>query len=286
MEYAVGIDIGGTSLRAARISEHGTILSHHAAPTPGDPLAVMTELDRLIELADGSAGNPLGIGIPARVDVRHGTAMPGGYVDLSGPPLAQRLKQAANRKVTVDNDGNMALIAEARIGAARGRHNAVMFTIGTGIGGALLSDGRILHGAASAGQLGHLTVMFDGLPCKCGRRGCVETTSSGTALRRHMAQAGLDLTTDVEALLRRDDTRARAVVTAWASPLRHAIDSIVAAVDPELVVLGGSLGRAACTALERFPPLSSWFNVPVVPAALGGDAGVIGAGLAALETST
>jgi glucokinase len=283
MTSAIGVDIGGTSLRVARVSERGEILAHHGVATPREPDAVIAEIDRLIGIVDGGGDSALGIGIPARVDVARGTAMPGGYVDLSGPPLAQRLRRAQRRKVVVDNDGNMALLAEARSGVARGHRNAAMFTIGTGIGGALLADGRILHGSMSAGQLGHLTVAADGLPCKCGRRGCVETTSSGSALRRLMADAGFGQLTDVDVLLERSDAAARDVIAAWAMPLRNTIDSIVAALDPELVILGGGLGNAACRALERFPAKSSWFQAPVVPAQLGGDAGVIGAALAALE---
>src|SRR6185369_5316669 len=93
--------------------------------------------------------------------------------------------------------------AEQAIGAARGTRSVVMFTIGTGIGGAVIADGALLRGRASAGQLGHITVDRGGKACLCGRHGCVETTSSGTALGRHLAEAGLPTGTSVETLLAR-----------------------------------------------------------------------------------
>ena len=179
----------------------------------------------------------------------------------------------------------MALVAEHTTGRARNVANAVMFTIGTGIGGAAIMDGTVLRGRAAAGQFGHITVDINGEQCLCGRRGCVETTSSGTALSRHIAAAGLDVTTSVEDLLTRSssgDANAAAVLAAWARPMRAAIDTTVAALDPDLVILGGGLGIAMHQALANFPAVSPWYQCPVEPGALGDRAGVIGAGLSAL----
>ena len=179
----------------------------------------------------------------------------------------------------------MALVAEMATGAAQGADDVVMFTIGTGIGGAVVLDGKIVRGRETAGQLGHLTVRHDGLPCACGRRGCVETTSSGTALGRLIAEAGLPKGTLADSLFERDaagDAVIGRLLDAWALPLRAAIDSMVAAVDPELVLLGGGLGNAALRALARAPALSPWYQCPIVAAQLGDDAGVIGGAVSAL----
>jgi glucokinase len=189
------------------------------------------------------------------------------------------------KPVVIDNDCNMALAAEMALGAGRGHGNIVMFTIGTGIGGAVAQDRRITRGSATAGQLGHITVDVNGEVCACGRRGCVETTSSGTALGRHIARAGLGADISVDQLFARDaagDVHARAILDAWARPLRAAIDTAVAVLDPDLVLLGGGLGRAAHAALDRAPALAPWYQCKVEPAQLGDDAGVIGAGLQAL----
>jgi glucokinase len=158
-----------------------------------------------------------------------------------------------------------------------------MLTIGTGIGGAILSDGRIFHGAGMAGQLGHITVNAGGHPCKCGRTGCLETESSGTAFQRHVKEAGFAAGTPIADLLSSPEPRAAKVIAAWATPLRAGIDSLVAAFGPELVVLGGGLGAPAIVALERFPATSPWFQYRIAAAELGDEAGVIGAALAALE---
>jgi glucokinase len=279
MDTAIGIDIGGTNMRAAQVSAGGVISKRLARATPTTPSLVIAALEEMIAALDGPEIKATGIGVPGRVDVERGVIFSGGYVDLSGEALSERLK----REVFADNDGNMAMVAEAKTGAAKGLREAVMLTIGTGIGGAILHEGQIYHGRATAGQLGHLTVVTGGLPCTCGRLGCVETTSSGTALGRLIAEAGLPATTTADELLQRDDAAAKAILRAWAMPLRSAIDSLAAALDPELVILGGGLGAEACAALAPFPAAAPWFQCSVVPAQHGGDAGVIGAALAALE---
>ena len=160
-----------------------------------------------------------------------------------------------------------------------------MFTIGTGIGGAIALDGKIARGRATAGQLGHLSVSHPGLACACGRRGCVETTSSGTALGRLLAEAGLPAGLLADSLFAQEaagDAVAASVLDRWVVPLRAAIDSMVAALDPDVVVLGGGLGTAAYQALARAPALSPWYQCPVAAAQLGDDAGVIGAAVSAL----
>lgn len=146
-------------------------------------------------------------------------------------------------------------------------------------------DGRLLHGRGNAGQLGHLALDHDGPECNCGRRGCSEMLASGTALRQLVRAAGLPEDTTVEGLLERqaDDAAAAEVLHRWGGAWRSLIDTVVAVLDPELVVIGGGLGVAAVATLEAtHPNTSPWFECPVVPARWGDDAGVIGAGLRAL----
>lgn len=283
---AIGVDIGGTHLRAALVGEEGTILKRARAASSPDPEIVLARIEELIAGLATDAVSGIGIGVPGRVDFANRRVFSGGFVNLSGVALAERIEERFGRPVTVDNDCTMALVAEAAFGAARGIQNAVMLTIGTGIGGAAIEAGRVVRGRATAGQLGHIGIDPDGLPCPCGKRGCVETTSSGTALGRHIAEAGLPLGTTVSELLaRRDqgDVVAEKIFRAWAGPLRLAIDNLVTTLDPEIVLLGGGLGEAACAALSAVPEAASWFHGNVLPAMLGDDAGVIGAGLAALR---
>ncbi len=282
---AIGIDIGGTNLRAARVSSAGEILEWQAEPIVRDPATVLGRIVALCQRLDYPSVAGIGVGVPGRVDARRREVLSGGYLNLAGASLAEQLERALDKPVVIDNDCNMALVAEIASGAAQGFDNVVMFTIGTGIGGAIVLDGKVLRGRATAGQLGHLTVAHPGLPCACGRRGCVETTSSGTALGRLVVEAGLPSGTLIDALFELDAEGQRAsrqVLDKWALPLRCAIDSMVAAVDPDLVVLGGGLGQAAHRALSRAPASSPWYQCEVVPAQLGDDAGVIGAAVSAL----
>ena len=285
-DVAIGIDIGGTNLRAARVSAAGEILDRVSEKITREPNALLTRIIEVVENLDREGVTAIGIGVPGRVDARRRLALSGGYVDLSKIALSDRITAASRKEVVIDNDCNMALIAEIAVGAARGRENVAMLTIGTGIGGAVVQEGKIVRGKMSAGQLGHVTVDVHGRLCLCGRHGCVETTSSGTALGRHIAEAGLASDTTIDKLFALDaagDKAARAVLLAWAGPLRAAIDSIVAVVDPELVLLGGGLGAAAHRALEVVAVAQSdWYQCELGTAKLGDDAGVIGAALSSL----
>ncbi|MDX8455928.1 ROK family protein [Mesorhizobium sp. VK9D] len=286
---AIGIDIGGTHLRAALISASGEIVRRVSDKSAPDPELVLGRIADMVRRLDGPEVAAVGVGIPGRVDAKRRAVLSGGYVDLASVALAPRLESMAGKPVVVDNDCNMALVAEMALGAAMGHGNVVMFTIGTGIGGAVAEMGKIVRGSATAGQLGHIGVDPHGEVCKCGRRGCVETTSSGTALGRHMARAGLGADVTVEQLLARaaaGDVVAREILDAWARPLRAAIDTAVAMFSPDLVLLGGGLGEAAHKALGRAPALAPWYQAPVQPARLGDEAGVIGAGLQALAVET
>jgi glucokinase len=282
---AIGIDIGGTNLRAARVSSGGEILDWHAEKIAWNPDAVLGRVVALCRQLDDPSVAGIGIGVPGRVDAAHGAVLSGGYLNLTGASLAEQLERALEKPVVIDNDCNMALVAEMATGAAQGFDDVVMFTIGTGIGGAVVLDGKVVRGRATAGQLGHITVSHQGLPCACGRHGCIETTSSGTALGRLVVEAGLPRGTSAEVLFEREaagDELARRVLDSWVTPLRAAIDSIVATVDPQIVVLGGGLGGAAHRALLRAPALSPWYQCPVAAAHLGDDAGVIGGAISAL----
>ncbi|RWM03804.1 MAG: ROK family protein [Mesorhizobium sp.] len=283
---AIGVDIGGTNLRAARISGTGEILERMAEKSAPDPELVLGRIVDMVRRLDTPEVTAIGVGVPGRVDARRGAVLSGGYVDLASVDLTERLEGMTGKPVAIDNDCNMALVAEMTLGAASGYENVVMFTIGTGIGGAVAQNRQILRGRATAGQLGHITVDMNGETCACGRRGCVETTSSGTALGRHIERAGLGPGISVDHLFDREaagDGAARDILEAWAKPLRAAIDSAVAMFDPDLILLGGGLGRAAHRALACAPALAPWYQCAVAPAGLGDDAGVIGAALQALK---
>jgi len=283
MQNAIGIDIGGTKIRAACIAPDGKILQRLIEPTEKSPAKLLTQIEHLVEQVANPKTIAIGIGIPGRVNAITREVLSGGYINLSGTAIPDLIRRCGNRPLFYDNDASMALIAEARLGAARTHRHIVMLTIGTGIGGALMLERKIVHGKATAGQLGHVTIDRHGPVCLCGRKGCLETYSSGTALGRLIEVSGLATSTTLESLLAQNDEVSRTVLSNWIEPLRAGIDSLVAIFDPELVVLGGGLGASACRALEAIPGTSPWYQCPIVPAALGDDAGVIGAALFAME---
>lgn len=280
---AIGIDIGGTRLRAARVTA-GVIEARASADSARDPATVTARVLELVALVRSPAVTALGIGVPGQVHAPTGRVLSGGYVNLSGFDFAGQIESATALPVAIENDATMALLGEVAYGAAQGKQNVVMLTIGTGIGGAVLDQGQVLRGRGAAGQLGHIGIDPQGRPCVCGKIGCVETTSSGTAFGVHLAEAGLPPETRAEDLLNSQDPTARAVIHAWATPLRAAIDTLIATLNPDCVLIGGGAGAAAHAALAQFPAAASWFNAAVLAATLGDDAGVIGAATTALKS--
>lgn len=279
---AIGVDIGGTRLRAARVTD-GVIVARATAPSSPDPAQVLARCLDLIAQVRTPDCVAIGIGVPGQVQAETRRVLSGGYVDLSGLDFAAEVETATDLPVVIENDATMALLGESARGVAQGHANVVMLTIGTGIGGAVLEQGRVLRGRGSAGQLGHLCIDPKGRACVCGRIGCVETVSSGTAFSTHLTEAGLPPATRAQDLLHRTDPAAKAVIAAWAAPLRAAIDTLIAAFNPDCVVLGGGAGDAAAQALATILPRASWFDAPVLAATLGDDAGVMGAATAALR---
>jgi glucokinase len=279
----IGVDVGGTNVRAARVGRDGRLTGHIKVRTDSEPHTPGLVRDLCRQLLDDDV-EAVGIGIPGRLDRDGITILSAGFVDLTGLRLGEVVKDALGLPVVLDNDAHMALTAELELGAATTAEDVVMFTVGTGIGGAVAVERTVLRGRGNAGQLGHLALDPAGPLCKCGRRGCSEVLASGTALNQLIRDAGLPEGTSAEAILDRyaEDPVAAQVVDRWAAAWRNAIDTAVAVLDPDLVVLGGGLGAAAAAALEAGSPATShWFDCPVVPARLGDDAGVIGAGLRA-----
>lgn len=282
---SVGLDVGGTRIRVALVDEAGTILHKKVVDGTRDPERAMQVFIDLVAEVDDGAFEAIGIGIPGRVNAHTGEVLSGGFLNLAGVDLAGILGKRFARPVAVANDCSMALLAEARVGAGRGLSNIVMLTIGTGIGGAAMLDGKIVSGRRSAGQLGHLIVREGDVPCVCGQSGCVEMYSSGTSFRRLAFELGFPAGYTCEEALS-DSARsedARALIGNWAGPLRAAISSLSASFDPDILLLGGGLGESAVMALRQLPAETTWYDIPVAPALLGDDAGVIGSALAGLD---
>ncbi|MDJ1006293.1 MAG: ROK family protein [Paracoccaceae bacterium] len=285
-ETAIGIDAGGSRIRAARVSRSGEVLAHSTEPVLRGREGFSEQVVRLAEAMQDASTRAVGLGIPGRVDGPTGAIRSAGFLDVAGLDVAALLGAVGPWPVAVENDATMALVAEARLRASDTRGLIAMMTIGTGIGGALVADGAPWYGGGLSGQFGHFVVAADGPVCKCGRVGCIETFSSGTAFGDLVRDAGLPFGTRAETLVERAETgddEARDLLVAWAAPMWRALQSLVAAVDPRLILLGGGLGAEMARALRLTEGNAGWFDRPVEAARLGDAAGVIGAGLRAFD---
>ncbi|MFP4311219.1 MAG: ROK family protein [Nitriliruptoraceae bacterium] len=310
MTDAIGIDIGGTQLRAAVVSPEGRIVDRERRPTPAeDPASLLDTLVAVLEdVGDRhGAGLPAGIGIAGLVTA-DGTVRYGPNIGVRDLPLADRLRERTGAEVVVANDASLAALGEQRAGAAQAHQDLVLVTLGTGVGGGVVVSGRLVTGARGfAGELGHIVVAEGGRPCPCGNRGCVEAYASGSAIGALARDRLVDPTTvsslreleqvsgpDVTAAARAGDAVAIDVLTEAGTWLGVALGSIVNVLDPEVILLGGGAAAAASPwvlpaatdSMARHLVGSHWREPPPVRLAqLGDDAGVVGAAMLALDAA-
>lgn len=308
MTTTIGTDLGGTKLRAVRLEDGEVVEEPTSSIAAGrsDLSRAVLEAVRAVWSDDVAA---VGVGIAGLVQWPSGVLAWGPHVPGSDVPMRDDLEAALGVPVVVDNDANVAALAELRLGSGRGYRDVLLVTLGTGIGGAIVIDGRIHRGTSFAGEVGHMTYDPGGLPCDCGKRGCWETYASGPALvrlarhsieqnpegtlaRRFTADAvrGEDITGAADA----GDETARSLVAQVGAELGRGLCNLIAALDPEIVIVGGGLGsvgesllgparRVAADALHggahRLVP-------PILVAGLGPAAGAVGAALLAEELVT
>jgi glucokinase len=266
-------------------------------PTPtATEEALLAGLDELVEALLDDEVRALGFGLPSTIDQRTGRAVQSVNIPLEQVPFRDRFAERFSLPVAIDNDANAAAIAEWQVGAGAGAQHMIMLTLGTGVGGGLILDGRPYRGAVgAAAELGHVVIEFDGRPCQglCHGRGHIEAYATGIAASRDAAEA-LGEGADSRVLLERakgDDPVALKVLDGIARRLGATMGSLVNIFNPEVIVVGGGWGLAAGdfllgTAREAMmrEALSPGRElVRIVPAQLGSDAGLLGAGLVAFE---
>lgn len=289
---AIGVDVGGTKTLAVSMQGH-EILDEVRMPTPQGAGAVIDVVVAVIDALGGA--ERVGVGVAGLVDRRgRWRAAPNvagiSELDVAGE-LAGRVPTVSAGAVTVDNDATCATYAEWRLGAARGRRDLLVVTLGTGIGGGLVAGGRLQRGAHGlAGEIGHMVVVAGGVECVCGQRGCWERYGSGAALARFARQRSLAGTgEEVVAAAREGDPLAGEVMAEVGHWVGLGLANLANVTDPELIVIGGGLGEAGEVLLE---PVRRSFAVhlygadhrelaEIVPAALGARAGAVGAALLA-----
>ena len=292
----IGVDVGGTKILAAVVSRDGSLGVRLERPSDHSSQdALLAELDSLVEELHRAEPEAvaLGFGVPSRIDQRSGHALKSVNIPLEGVDLRDRMREQHGLPVALDNDANAAAIAEWQVGAARGARNVVMLTLGTGVGGGLILDGRPYRGATGSGaELGHIVLEPGGPPCGCGGHGHLESFAAGSAADR-VARSLYGDGSDAHELVRRGRDGEPEAVEALAGIGRYlgsGIATFVNVFEPELVVVGGGFGDAGelllgpareVVAVEGLEPARD--NVRIVEAELGIEAGVIGAGMVAFE---
>jgi glucokinase len=302
---AVGVDIGGTMIKAAIVNEEGQILESRSAETPGTLKEFQSAIEAMITELTAIHPDVCGVGIGSKGIIDPSTTrvdvLPGTLHYLEGQNLAGLVRPSLPQQVPVaaDNDARVTLVGEMTWGVARGCHDVIMLTLGTGVGGGIVVDGRIVRGSTGvAGHIGHYTINPDGPPCICGNRGCLETYFSARAIEseafaavhRGVATSLLCLErqppscADVFAAALGGDEIATGIIDRATAILSAAIAGLVLTLDPEFVIIGGQISAAG----ERFfeairkdvavrTRLLLRRDVRVVPAALQNPSGVTGA---------
>jgi glucokinase len=306
----IAIDLGGTKLLAGVLDEEGVVVKRTVRPTQVESQKqLLDELDSAIaELLEEDV-RAIGVGLPSTIDQRRGRAVSSVNIPLAGIDFRDHLTSRFGLPAAVENDANAAALAEHRLGAGRGTQHMIMLTLGTGIGGGLILDGKLYRGAiGAAGELGHLTLELDGPPCQgtCPGRGHLEALASGTATDKLAVERAAE---HPEGDLGRAAAEGRAVDARVAVDLAAegpgdarellervgfvigtAIASYVNIFNPEVVVVGGGFARAGDLLFQPARKVVSERALPpgrdlvrIVPALLGPEAGLIGAGLVGLE---
>lgn len=310
---AIGIDIGGTKLAAGVVALDGTVKARARRDTPASQPETIVDVvaDLVAELSDGAGPLPVGVGAAGIIDL-DGTVRYSPNIDWVTYPLREELVERLATTVTVDNDANAAAWAEHRAGAAsQAWANMVLLTVGTGVGGGLVLDDCLVRGTQGlAAEFGHMVVDEGGPRCSCGNRGCLEAVASGTAIGRMAREEALVHQVPREsplAEIAQEELTGKAVTRAAHSGdafadailqragfwLGVGIASLVNALDPEVVVVGGGaieagehlLGPARASYVERLMGRPHRPEVPVLAAQFGDDAGLVGAALRAGELS-
>lgn len=288
---AIGVDVGGTKILAGVVDRDGQVLESNETTTPEGPLdAILAALDEAVGALVGDRVAAIGYGIPSNLDRRTRVALRGSNLPLEGLDLLGHARKRYGLPVGVENDANAATLAEWRLGAGRGVENLVLLTLGTGVGGGLVLEGRLFRGWA---ELGHVVVQEGGPLCPCGGHGHLEALASGTAADRAAVElfgpeAGAET---LVALAEAGDAAAGAALDTIGSSLGAAIGSFLNMFDPDVVIVGGGFGTGAGELIldparaaarrEAIHPAGE--RLRLVEAELGAEAGLVGAGLVAFE---
>lgn len=314
---AIGVDLGGTKTAVALVDNHGRVLRrlHYPTDVDGGPPAIIGRIaDAVEELRRDADSTSLGIGVGVAGQIERGTGLVkfGPNLGWRNVPLAAELSSASGLQVRVTNDVRAAALGEWLFGAGRGGTDLVCVFVGTGIGGGIIADGRLLEGCSNtAGEVGHMTVQIDGPLCTCGKKGCLEALAGGWAIAERARQAvrenpkvGAMLLEAVEGVpenitaktvshaFRAGDPLSERLIGDAAEALVAGVVSLVNAFNPCMVILGGGVIEGIPRLFERVRVevprtalRAASESLKIVRSELGGEAGVTGAAAHAMKSS-
>lgn len=309
--HAIGIDIGGTKINIGVVDEQGVLQDYKQIPTniSKGPCGIEQEIIEQVRLFEHYSIAGIGVGIAGQIDPKSGTILASGNLKWVDVPLQANLSAALKIPVTVTNDVRAATWAEWLYGAGKGSHDLICLFVGTGIGGGIVINGKILNGFSNtAGEVGHMIVQKDGAPCSCGNFGCWEAYASGWGIA-HRTRKMLKENPDKESILRdkfkdiqeisakhliqayrEGDLFALKVVQETYEWLLIGINTLANALNPEKIVLGGGIISGLPGAIDYIrkelphkPLTTATKNLKIHPAKHLEDAGMIGAGALALN---
>lgn len=294
-EYSIGVDLGGTNLRAAAISRKGEILEKISGRTElrqGREAVIMDMVDSINvlkkQLGDGTLAG-VGIGVPGFILMEKGIILNSNNLpEFEGYPVRDEIEKKLGTPIFLENDANAAALGEKWVGAGRDVNDLVLLTLGTGVGGGIIADGRVLHGhQGMAGEIGHITVVPSGNPCGCGNYGCLEKHASATAITAmaRLTQLGTDLSAkDVYELALKGDDRAKMIFHTTGVALGIALATLINIFNFPLYLLSGGVlagwDQFAPSMLAEVEKRSFTFRAAktkIEKAVLGNEAGLIGA---------
>ena len=295
----LGIDLGATNIAAALVDARGTIVRQAGMPTQRERTACeivedMTKLAFCLLKEGGLREQDItaaGVGVPGLVVPETGIVYQCPNLSWHELPLRDMLQERLALPLYIANDANCAALAELHAGAFRGRQNAVLITLGSGVGGGVILGGKLYTGAqGAAGEIGHIVIHPDGEPCACGNRGCFERYASADALTRTPSRIPFTAKEVVDAA-KTGAIAALNLFNDYVANLAIGIVSIINLYDPEVVALGGGISQAGDFLLEAVRkevakrlPFKGYPSAEIVLAALGNEAGPIGAALYAAQS--
>lgn len=265
----IGVDLGGTKIEVVVLDDDGMEHVRRRVPTPPDYEATIAAIVALVTDVEAEVGarGAVGVGMPGTLSPQTGVVKNANSTWLIGRPFDRDLAAALGRDVRCANDANCLALSEARDGAGAGARTVFGVILGTGVGGGLVVNGRVLEGSSGlAGEWGHNPLPWPadeerpGRACYCGKRGCIETWLSGPSLRRdHRDGAGATVeASEIAAAASRGDPAASATLERYGDRLARALASVVNVLDPDLIVLGGGVSNIDALFADVPPRLPAW----------------------------